>query len=412
VSAAAKEKPVGFVVPGEFITDHARDRVFEYGWEDGLRFLTECLHGKMTYEQMVELLAGRMRLTGEDGPGRPGLDFVAETEEKRHEVTDRYRRLYAGIFYERSSRKNWRPYAYVDGWSSDDVAGLRVENKYHGHPRDYSCVAEACGGNLTKWSLARNVYYMKDPVNDRVYHVNIPGLGQCTTLWEVVPSPPLWWKQLTRPELAAVEYVAAGGRLERRGAAAERDRKKEYGEQVEKPFRDKNLTNAQLQEMSDRRVAEREAKDESDDDKKKDFFRSLIPAGTPDHVADGLVRSMTDEGDYPDPQPTEDLKTPWAWVSPEGVVWPARGYMDHIPLAHALGEKFHARFPNKGNYGGNAEKMLEDYGWAKVGRYADDEPKVYCEKHPTDKQFDVILSWLAAQGADRETVEAWAEKRS
>lgn len=49
-----------FLITGEFITDHCRDRVFDFEWEDGLRFLSSSVP-EITYAQSIEILSPILR---------------------------------------------------------------------------------------------------------------------------------------------------------------------------------------------------------------------------------------------------------------------------------------------------------------------------------------------------------------
>lgn len=132
-----------------------------------------------------------------------------------------------------------------------------------------------------------------------------------------------------------------------------------------------------------------------------------MPEGMTDEVADGLARALSGGDACPVPEPAKDLKkVKWAWVDKTGKVWPARGYMDHIPLAHALAEKFNLTSAVAGD---NAERVLELYGWIKIGHNNGGRPYASKSKQRTAKQRDVIFDWLGVHGADDEQIRRWIE---
>ncbi len=392
-----------FLIHGRFITDHARDRVFEYSWEDGLRFLSRSVPG-LTYEQSVEILAGRMQFTGDSAAG---LDFVTETDEAKAETAERYRHRFAGVFYDRSTKKHWRPYAYVTGWGADDMVRGRVENRYHPQPsKPY--LLECAGGDMAAWGRFRCTHYMDDRVEDNLWAVNVPELCVVQVLWREVESPPLWWAQVTTPQLAVVEYVRDVGKLEERGAHKDHEREKSLGFEPEKPPRVEPMTAAERVELDKRRQEEFAALPTLDEPPRNLIKEMLAERGVSDEVADGLTRALTETVDYPEPKPTTELVTTrWAWVQGNGTIWPCRGYMDHVPLAHALVKHLGLDIDL---YGNNADHALTSLNWVKIGTNAEGKPWAFAGKHLTGRQRDVVHGWLVAQGADDDTIGNWADR--
>jgi hypothetical protein len=343
----------GFLITGEFVAQHGRDRVYEFGWEDGVRFLASALPG-MPYADAVEVLAGRKTFAGDSNTG---LTLVDESSELRKQTEDQHRWLYAGVMYDRPSKKYWRPYAYVCGWGPQDMRPNRIENRYHPYPSG-RMVSERCGGDMASWGRFRNVYYMDDPVEDRMWYAAIPGRlkadGDQAVLFKNVPSPPMWWMHLTDPRLAVVEYVRAGYELDERGAHKERLRESELKEIMGEIKLPKGpppkavIANPPGPPPNASRIQE-----------------LIAESGQEDYVKDGLLRALTDDGAYRLPDPTTDVtQSKWAWVDRGGKLWPCRGYMDHIPMAQALCEKFQV---DAGPYKGNWARALEAAGWGKVG---------------------------------------------
>jgi hypothetical protein len=65
---------VSFLISGEFITKHARDRVFEYGPDDAVRFLNTAIDG-FGFDNAVAVLSGRRKIVGDS---REGVDLEDE----------------------------------------------------------------------------------------------------------------------------------------------------------------------------------------------------------------------------------------------------------------------------------------------------------------------------------------------
>lgn len=388
----------GFLVTGEFVVQHGRDRVYEFGWEDGVRFLSSATPS-LPYETAVELLAGRKTFAGDSATG---LTLVDEAEEVRKEVEAQYRWLFAGVTYDRPSKKYWRPYAYVCGWGPQDMQPNRVGNRYHPYPAG-RMVSEHCGGDMAGWGRFRCVRYMDDPVEDRMWHAAVPNVGhggdQCV-LFKNVPSPPMWWAHLTNPRLAVVEYVRAGFSLEERGAHKERLKREELDEITKTIKLPKGPPPKAV-------IANPPGPPAPDS-----LMKELIEAtGASDDVKDGLLRALTDSGEYEIPEPTKDVtKAKWAWVDRGGQFWPCRGYMDHIPLAQALCEKFQV---DPSAYGGNWSRALESAGWGKVGvsnlgeAYGEYRSSLRRTKALTEK----IAEWLMHHAkTNPEQVSRWLDR--
>lgn len=314
-----------FVVTGRFVADHARDRLFEFGWEDALRFMTAAIP-EMTYEQVKEICAGLKTLTGDS---QTGLELADEDPAIRKEVEARHRWLFAGVLYDRPSKKYWRPYAFITSWGERDMQPNRVGNRYHPHPAG-KMTSVITGGDMPAWGRFRCVRYMDDAVEDRMWHAQIPVgeyRGDQSVLFREVVSPPPWWLHLTDPRLAVVEYVRAGLTLDERGAS------KEYVE--DKKFREMM---AKTEDDPMPKKKKKEPEPEKGPTPTPGLVDQILDSlGLEDHVVDGLKRHFTDTGEYEIPEPTRDpSKAMWAWVDREGRFWPCRGYMDHIPLADAL----------------------------------------------------------------------------
>ena len=100
-----------FVITGEFITQHARDRIFEAGWEHSLRFLMENLCG-IDYETAIDVLSGKKKLVGKNEV-RPS----DESAKNRKELEERVHSKYAGTVL--INGLYWRPYAFVNNFGAN-----------------------------------------------------------------------------------------------------------------------------------------------------------------------------------------------------------------------------------------------------------------------------------------------------
>ncbi len=386
-----------FLVTGEFITDHCRDRVFDFDWEDGLRFLSNSVPN-ITYAQSIEILAGRKAF---DGDSRVGCNIVDETSERQKETNRRYGFKYAGIFYERSTKKHWRPYAYVRGWDADDIAEGRIPNRYHPKPAA-KMLSSACGGDMAAWGRFRCVAYMDNRIDDNMFYAAIPVPGEPTliqaVLWRDVRSPPLWWKQVTNPQDAVIEYLAAGESLEERGAHRRVKEEKLFISAMTSVEREEFDKRKQMAIDNGTSIANPEPK-------QKNLVRDLLEErGLSPETVDGLERALLDVGEYVLPKPTTDVSAAkWAWIDRSGQLWPCRGYMDHIPLAAELCTKF-----NIAVFNNNPSKSLEDAGWGKVGISNLGDPYAACDRNKrTPAQRQVIKDWLITHKAAGEQISRW-----
>lgn len=403
---------MSFLITGEFVTRHARERVVEYGWEDAVRFLRNAL------PDLGEADAGRV-LSGEccfTGDSRGDLDLAPEDEAVRAEVEAIERRLYAGIWFDRVGRTRRRPYARVTSFGPDDVVRQRVPNRRHIFP-DCS-MSRLTGGRPELWAAFRCVHYMDDPVLDTVLlDMTVPGVhGPQAVLWKACGPPPLWRREHASPQAALDEWVSVFGPLGERGAAPSSGGRRtdtlgrpvpgvpdEVVAEPPGPVSPKSATGTPATDPAVSSGPTPAGKA----DPMADLIRSLIPDGTPAHVAEALVRNHTDTGEYPDPQPAKDpAGVEWAWVGRDGRIWPCRGYMDHAALAQALVDKFGLVVPPE--FRGSADRLLEERGWVKLGRDAGLEPWVFCSGRPTDAQSQAVIDWLAARGAGRAAIEKWA----
>ena len=114
---------VGFVITGEFITEHARDLLLEDSdWQAGHRFLMESIDG-LDDSQAITILKGEKRLVGQAGRGVNTLDLVSEDSAVQAEIEQECQFRWAGVIRDRPGYR--RPYAYVFGYDSADLGAAR-----------------------------------------------------------------------------------------------------------------------------------------------------------------------------------------------------------------------------------------------------------------------------------------------
>lgn len=405
-----------FVVTGGFITDHSRDRVFEYGWEEALRFLNNSIAG-MSMEQRIDVLSGKMQLLGTSSD-KKGLRLVPEKPTRRSKLLAKYSRKFAGVWYDRSTKKCWMPYARVNAWNADDMVEGRIPNRWHPKPHA-AYMSAACGGDMKSWNDFRCVRYMNDPVEDRVLQVEVPELGRQMVLWRIFEDTiPLWMTKTSIAQTAIKEFVAAKKVLDERGATKGRISDARMAEILENnplppgPDRLSNGTkgppipehpgdagddDALADELATRA---REAYDS------RSTLAKLLPLGLPPEVTEGVLRNLSDDGSESlVPESTDDLiGTRWAWVQGDGTVWKCRHYMDHQRMAEALCKHF--GFEPENN---NPDDFLTTHNWVRlsVGLTG---PHAFAGKRITARQRDVVHDWLMAQAADEDHIANWASR--
>jgi hypothetical protein len=400
---------VSFLISGEFITKHARDRVFEYGPDDAVRFLNTAIDG-FGFDNAVAVLSGRRKIVGDS---REGVDLEDEEPAALAEMQRRLDWKFLGVWYDRSSRKCWRPYARVTGWGEEDMARQRVPNRYNPRPQK-TMLIHAAGGDPEAWGFHRCVYYMDDPVEDRVLLLAVPVEGgrleSQMVLWHPVPEIPAWLPLQTSAQKALDAWVEANGIPPERGANIEYARSKRTQELFEAASKVRDETPAtKAPSCLDAWPPAPTESEAAPPASSIGFLRSLIPEGTPKFVADGIMRSHEDAatGDAPAPVRATNVRdVEYAWVARDGAVWPCRGYMDHIATAAALALMLKL---DLSKWGGNAERCLEATGWVKIGRDAGHKLVAHGdpERHPSDSQASVVMDWLLAKGAEQDELRAW-----
>ncbi len=401
---------MSFLITGEWLTAHARERVFEYGADDALRFLTTSVVG-LDAAMAGEVLDGSKRVVGDTHSEIDVVpDDAPEGETLRGELAARYRWHFAGVWFDRSTKKYRRPYAVVTGWGEDDTRRPTLEtgeNCNHSFPAG-RMVSRLCGGDMESWSFYRCVRYMNDRVHDLCVRMQVPGRppGEEMVLWSNVDAPPLWWPVARDPAVALAAYLAEFGSLDERGAHIEYARERKASERAKETLAAAGIVPPVAPEPAPEPPAEPRPLPRPT----ADLLRELLPDDTPKHVAEGIMRTMTDDETPKPVRVTDPTEAPYAWVARDGGLWLCRGYMDHkataLGVAEALGMSLD-------RWQGNGDHALGELGWAKVGRDAQNEPFAWIDptKTPTDPQFDAVVRWLVHNKADPLDVQAWANSR-
>lgn len=388
---------MSFLIAGDWLTRHARDRVFEYGADEALRFLLTSIDG-LDAALAGDILAGRKRVAGDS---RAGIDVVADDAPEglveREELAARYRWHFAGVWYDRSTKKYRRPYAVVTGWGQRDMAPNRVPNVNHPKP-SAGFVTKYAGGCMEEWALFRCVHYMDDVVGDLAVKMQVPGrpAGEEMVLWGEVPSPPVWVAIARDPHRALAAWLAEFDSLQERGAHIEAARERA----------------ALISDDPPRKEPEppRPPKGGAAPAPSADLIRSLIPPETPEHVREALMRVHTDDSEPTTKRVTDPQDAAYAWVARDGAFWTCRGYMDHAAVAPVIARQLGM---DLSRWKDNAEHALGEMGWAKVGR--DDENQLAfwldATKTASNPQFEAVTRWLIAHGGDPLVIQAWADRQ-
>jgi hypothetical protein len=354
MTTAAATRP-GFQVDGAFVTDHARERVFEFGWQDALQFLLRALP-RLGHDRAIELLAGRARLEGINTlTMRPEPDAAG--------YLARLDWAFAGSVHDRSHRVWMRPYALVDNWCKEDLRPFRYgaegSNRYHKQAA-MPLGLESFGRVASEWGLYRCILYMDDQQRDRAMVLQLDGTHR-TILWREAPAPPIWYEDPDRDRPSAAwqagldAYMAAGGGLDRRGGARWR-------------------LGAPPDEVEATRARARE--------------RPPVPEGMPT----GRDAAGPEEPPEPPPTPDRELAADHGWITRDGRFWACRR-VEHKHLAYWL--LLHLL----GREAADPDREATAAGWVKVGSNLDDgSPFLHLEGRATRAQRDTAAGWCARHG--------------
>jgi hypothetical protein len=356
---------VGFVVHGEFVTQHARDRALENGWKDGVEFLVNSMSG-IDYQIAVDIVKGHKKLIGESGRGVNTIDLVDDADAKMAQALV-YQ--YAGIVKE--GKDFWQPYAFVSSFSAADVnAGQHLRSKLYGHP-----VKMVLGTSANvKWSKSRCCYYMNDPVSDRVEITAVDGVDKLV-LFQKVEPPILGWNCIRWSEgcwAASVREYCQYHSLRDVGAVPSED--------VTRHFWDAS---------SSKRYS-RVSEDSSVDDS---LTSGLVQAGfDPDAIAGTLKHLTTDVDEVAAVVRADVADSKYGFILPNGHFY-ACSYFGHSALALRLFKHFNYAFD-----GSNVVRRAEELGWLTVSKSMMGDMSAIIFRSPTERQRATFEEWCLVHG--------------
>lgn len=202
-----------FTITGEFLTNHARDRMLEDEPGRAYRLIADCLSGEDTDTVARRLLKGEVKLVGDSTEG-----IYAEDDDDASEYIKQLRWVYAGRV--RLDKQWYRPRGVVLSWGPDDA---RAAGKAYG-----PVPTTASSSGMKRWAQLRADYYACD--GEKALLVN----GARWTVFEPCGEPPQWLTPAHTPEQAVREFEAAGRQLEELGAFPERSPRRVAYDIIEK----------------------------------------------------------------------------------------------------------------------------------------------------------------------------------
>ena len=341
-----------FSISGEFVTKAARDFVVEDRWEHALELLHDNIQGS-SYDIAVSILKGEKCFAGVNEE----MDLYEEDQTKP-EVQDYIKHLkykYTGIC--KFDNKYWRPYAYVNGYCELDLNSKYMDaNKYHNYS-NMSIPTKMCR-DYTKWSMARNNFYMQNPSNDYAVYLELKDRS-AIVLWEEIRMPPLWIKHYNCWQEALNDYLQAENRLSCNGP-------QDYKELLNEKIAERK-DNSENMRKAGKRYAEQQDKAFQDAYKQTAAYVNDLPNR---HTLD------TDNG----------------WLSPQGKILPFE-YSEHEQHAYViLKEQYHRDPDEEGSNFAQAGDILIKLGWRKLqkGKW----PTLYLSDYTvTQSQFDTIYDY-------------------
>lgn len=342
---------VYFSISGDFLTSQARDFVLDNDWDRGLSFLMDSLVG-ITMEQCQSILDGSKKLIGIND-----LDMVDETEEEKEKYLKKLDFLFAGIV--KDGNQYFKPYAFVDSWGEDDtrISSLKV-NKYNCY-LDSAVPPRLPGDNarFSKWSLARNNYYMDNPFNDKTVVVKDDDNQDVVVLWKEVRIPPTWIKVFKGTESYEKAYKSfiKTQFLSHRGAFTDKTISKKTDSVADKFDLELNEVDSVLNKFQ----------------QDQDYFEQIIEA-----YKKALENSNS---------ALHDINATCGWMDVKGNIIPCK-YSEHTKLAFAICEK---RFNIETS---TPDDFLIKNGWIKLQNkrfwLSDQNWKV------KQKQFNTITDYI------------------
>ena len=376
----SRSRKVCFTITGEALTRLTRDLVCEGKWPEAVRTLVDGMHG-MTYELAFRVLAGDAKFVGENN----SVDLVDDDDQ---EYRGRLLWLYAGIYRDASRNTYLQPYAFVSGWSAQDLGGAPggLTNK---HRRQ---AMQRRGPLGTSWESAddklyRSQHYMDDPVNDwaEVLYVDEKHDQRCVLLRSVA-QPPLWVEPHFDLQSALNAWLKYH-ELEERSA-------------LRGPFYDDAIDERrEIREQAQRR---REKPDKQTREKiRKQTAAALATDSpfTPDE-AETILEGISGEADVdsvPERGNPEDSKH--GYILRDGSFYPCK-YMQHKALATRLLKHLHSVETD------DPDKEADKRGWVKVQiGMLDKMARVMAVRRMTEVQRKIALEWCVAHNAGPEALQ-------
>ena len=322
-----------FVISGEFVTQHVRNRVLDGCWEDALTFLTKNMGG-MTTDIALDILNGTSKIGGAtDEPKGVYLDEDDPTQGKTKEYLDSLAFQTAGALRDNKGYW-WVPYAAVTGFCRED-AKFASET--------YGMAAGQYAGVSLMWAEERVRFYADDRRRDRISEVDLLDCdfptSKVSILWKTVNGIPFWIDSCKTETESVMQRIEVRG-IENRGAHQILDPDAPKTGLLDEPIKPTPRTDPEEHE----------------------------PDPPPYHTKDQ----------------NEINKFRSGWLSPDGDFYPC-SYMAHISTANNIMEH---RLNEEGTGG---EPKLEKLGWCKLT--ATGTWLASLDKRPTSRQKNVVQIW-------------------
>ena len=383
-----------FVIDGEFITTHARDRLIEGYWREAERFL-QTIDG-LSHTQMVDILSGRSKMTGNSDDG-----LALEDDDATEEMSAQFERMWGGCVHYRD--KYWKPYAVVVGWGPRDVgAGTRYDHplyNYHSTAVPHGRMNQ--GRALTKWLQSRNVAYMNHKQDDLQHILDVPEHGEELSgthciLWEECQMPPSWFDiaQGANWQLGLENYLKHH-RLDVRDHSSW--------------FSDDDWVEERTRIDRDARGLDDEDEEEETpvESKMSDVITDLATGiGLPADAAKGLGKFLS--GDLTEAAPEAADMSVFkdiyhGWVLKDGRIF-ACDYHHHAVLAAAI-LKHEFGLADDDDEVADAEKAGEKRGWIRISKSAlNGEYHCMIVGRPSAKQQATFGAWCLLHDLNEETI--------
>lgn len=191
-----------FSISGDFITQHARDRLREGSWRNAYNFVTDCLSG-VDSQTVIDVLRGTKQFEGVN-------EFEVVDDDAQSEVQAWIDFQFRNCFLFKN--KVYRPYGHVSAYCEDDWRLARkihvnedeamVRNKMWG-PAFKDLSEKPVTTHFNAWDhedelALRPAYYADHRERDICFRVNLPEKGWTAVLAEEVDIEVPIWHRLTK----------------------------------------------------------------------------------------------------------------------------------------------------------------------------------------------------------------------